>query len=157
MTSLVKPETQYEAKKYRADQRDAARKKRFQAALTGGSATAALTAAGLVTAGKLRKIPKLTEAGYVTSTASGALGALSGYNFARNMYRDAKVASREGKRSFPDLPKSKPVKKAMMLGPFADSFAGPVEKAAVKGHLVRTVDGKATYRRGGVKQKRRSR
>jgi hypothetical protein len=154
VTTLVKPETQYEARKYRADQRADARKKRVQAALTGGSAAAALTAAGLVSAGKLRKIPKLTEAGYVTSTASGALGALSGFNFARNMYRDAKTAAREGKRSFPDLPQSKPVKKAMMLGPYADAFAGPVEKKARKGALVRTASGKRTYRRGGVQQDR---
>lgn len=150
MTVLVKPETQYEAKQYRAEQRNEARKKRAQAGLTLGSAGAALTAAGLVTAGKLKRSPRLIEAGYITGTGSGALGAVSGFNFARNQFREAKTAAKEGRRTFPDLPESqKQVRKSLALGPMADAFAGPVEKGAVKGHLVKTVAGKTVYRRGG--------
>lgn len=65
------------------------RRKRVQGTLSGIGALTAATSAGLVATGKIKRLPKLTDAGYVVGTGSAGLGAIGGANFARNQFKEA--------------------------------------------------------------------
>jgi hypothetical protein len=104
--SGFEPQTPYEAAKYRRDKRSESRRKRVQGVLSTVGAVGGLTATGLVAAGKIKKIPRLVDAGYVTGTAMGGVGAASGLNFAHNQFKEAEEARREARRSFEPAPMS---------------------------------------------------
>jgi len=89
----VNDQIAYKRKKY-----SEARRKNTQAALSALGAGAGAASIGLVTAGKVKKIPRLVEHGFTAGSVGGGIGAVSGATFARNQLREAKEAREDARK-----------------------------------------------------------
>lgn len=98
MAGILVPTNDREKAEYKREKLSESRRRRLQGAMSLISGATGLTAAGLVTRGKVLKKPRITEAGYTVGTIGGGVGGLTGLTYGIGNLKEAGKAKQESRK-----------------------------------------------------------